>query len=159
MFELLKALELPGWGVRNWQSRIRTYVRAHEDYASLESWDARETSDLVYDDVEGEFTRLLWDCGYLAEEEWQDACPTYFIEVKTTTGPCDLPFYVSANQYRLMEEKHGSFQDKSAIYMVLRVFWLNSDRIGMRVYVNPWQMKEDRSLIFTVPSWLVTPGR
>ncbi len=62
-------------------------------------WNARETADIVYDDVEGNLTRWLIDGGHLAEHEWQRARPQYFLEVKTTTGPCDWPFYMSKKQY------------------------------------------------------------
>lgn len=57
-----------------------------------------------------------------------------------------------------MREKHES-DDRSEIYIILRVFLLNSNRIGMRVYVDPWQLKEDQSLRFTGQSWKVIPGR
>lgn len=39
------------------------------------------------------------DQGYLAEQQWRDARPFYYLEVKTTVGACATPFFVSRNQY------------------------------------------------------------
>ncbi|KAJ6783075.1 hypothetical protein PWT90_06075 [Aphanocladium album] len=114
VYELLKKEGLPDWGPDNWQSRIRTYARAHPAHALLEPWTRSETSDLVYDDSEGYFTRKLMHWGYLAPEEWQGARPKYYFEVKTTTGPCRTPFYASGKQYRLVsrmqqEQAHAKY--------------------------------------------------
>lgn len=102
VYEQLCRLGLPAWDRHNWQSRIRTYARAHPDYASLEEWTRSETADLVYEDAEGILTRKLADWGYLEYQEWRDARPKYYLEVKTTTGPCETPFYASGKQYRLV---------------------------------------------------------
>ncbi|OAA54856.1 ATPase-like, ATP-binding domain protein [Cordyceps fumosorosea ARSEF 2679] len=105
VYELLFKENLPGWGRDNWQSRIRTYARAHPDYALLEAWTRSETSDLVYDDSQGHLTEKLINWGYLEAEKWQHACPKYYLEVKTTTGPCETPFYASGKQYRLQRPR------------------------------------------------------
>jgi hypothetical protein len=55
---------------------------------------------MTYDDTDGIFTAILVDKGYLNGEEWQGAHPKYYLEVKTTTGPCSSPFYMSKHQYR-----------------------------------------------------------
>jgi hypothetical protein len=101
VFELLSKLELPDWGRGNWQSTIRTYANIHPDYADLSHWPNRETADLVYSDTEGNLTNLLVDAEILSED-WSTRRPRYYIEVKTTTGPCGTPFYMSGNQYRLV---------------------------------------------------------
>jgi hypothetical protein len=184
VFELLSKLGLPGWSRENWQSTIRTYVRAHPQYSGIERWPFRETADLVYNDEQGRLTEVLIDSGYLARDEWQQARPRYFLEVKTTTGECDMPFYMSGNQYRLvspnfsslffyffanvfghlpilkpmqMQSKHQS-QDKSEVYMVLRVFGLNARRMGMRAYLDPEDLRRKGQLVFTGRTWSVLPG-
>lgn len=81
---------------------MRRYVIIHPDYADMESWDQRETADIVYDDVQGALTGWLIDCDYLDSHDWQHARPQYYIEVKTTTGPSSHPFYMSKGQYRLV---------------------------------------------------------
>ncbi|KLO80350.1 Uncharacterized protein LW93_6560 [Fusarium fujikuroi] len=101
VFELLSKLELPGWGRGSWQSTIRTYANIHPEYADLTRWLNRETADLVYPDTQGDLTRILVDAEIL-NGDWSERRPTYFIEVKTTTGPCGTPFYMSGNQYRLV---------------------------------------------------------
>ncbi|KAK7222154.1 hypothetical protein V2G26_010157 [Clonostachys chloroleuca] len=156
VFELLSALQLPGWSRGNWQSTIRKYVTGHPDYHDMRPWSQRETADIVYPDVQGEFTTLLIDNGYLGEE-WRAARPKYLLEVKTSTGPLATPFYMSKNQYQLMQNIHN-IEDRSAIYMILRVFWLDSHNIGMRVYLDPEQMRQEGGLIFTGETWSITPG-
>lgn len=107
VFELLSTLELPRWSNENWQSTIRSYVRAHPNYRNMASWRGRETADLVYDDTEGQLTNTLIGCGYLDQDEWHNARPKYYIEVKTTTGPRETPFYMSNSQY----ERVSKFQE------------------------------------------------
>jgi hypothetical protein len=81
----------------------------------MPAWSGRETADITYDDTAGSLTAMLIDRGYLEREEWQDARPRYFIEVKSTTGPCATPFFMSKHQYRRVSgvpsarESHGSW--------------------------------------------------
>lgn len=63
-------------------------------------WNGRETADIVYSDTEGVLTQLLIDHGYLDDEIWINRRPSYLIEVKTTTGPCKTPFYMSESQFK-----------------------------------------------------------
>ncbi|KAJ3494321.1 hypothetical protein NLG97_g4156 [Lecanicillium saksenae] len=156
VFELLSSLHLPGWGRDNWQSRIRTWVNIHPDYTDLQPWNNRETSDFVYDDTAGEFTAHLVDRGYLSSSEWGGACPKYFIEVKSTTSVCGTPFYMSGNQYDLMQSKHQS-QDRSEVYMILRVFGLRG-LLGMCAYLDPEEMRQNGQLLFTAPTWSIVPA-
>lgn len=76
-------------------------MRVHPDYEDIARWNMRETADFVYDDLEGDFTGVLIDAGYLSDD-WRSARPKYYIEVKTTTSQCSTPFYMSGNQYRLV---------------------------------------------------------
>jgi hypothetical protein len=92
--------ELPGFSRANWQSNIRSYAARHPEYSDLQSWNGRETADITYNDVDGALTTLLIDKGYLASELWADARLQYFIEVKTTTGACRTPFFMSKYQYQ-----------------------------------------------------------
>ncbi|KAF5007724.1 hypothetical protein FDECE_5972 [Fusarium decemcellulare] len=157
VFELLSKLELPNWDRGNWQSTIRTYVTIHPDYLGMAAWNRKETADLVYLDTAGRFTYTLIDCGCLGDE-WYGARPKYYIEVKTTTGPCGTPFYMSGNQYQLMGQIHSN-EDRAEIYIIFRVFWLNSSKIGLKIYVDPKKLKQDEQLVFREQtSWSITPG-
>jgi hypothetical protein len=53
----------------------------------------------MYTDNDSTMTDLLIDKGYLASDVWAGARLQYYIEVKTTTGPCETPFYMSKYQY------------------------------------------------------------
>ncbi|KAG5801889.1 hypothetical protein H9Q74_011565 [Fusarium xylarioides] len=157
VFELLSKLDLPGWGRGNWQSTIRTYANIHPEYADLSHWPNRETADLVYPDTQGDLTRILVDAEILSDD-WSTRRPRYYIEVKTTTGPCGTPFYMSGNQYRLMERIHHS-SDFSEVYIVFRVYFLlDRSQISYCVYLDPKQLQDDGRLIFTETTWSVTPG-
>ena len=59
-----------------------------------------ETADFVYRDDQHDMTALLIENGYLEAETWSLARPTYYLEVKTTTGHCGAPFYMSKHQYQ-----------------------------------------------------------
>lgn len=56
-----------------------------------------------------------------------------------------------------MQNIHN-IEDRSEVYMILRVFWLDSNNIGMRVYLDPEQMRQEGGLIFTGETWSITPG-
>ncbi|CZR37438.1 uncharacterized protein FPRO_02302 [Fusarium proliferatum ET1] len=157
VFELLSCLNLPNWNRTNWQSTIRSYATIHPDYTNLEAWRGRETADLVYADTEGHLTNTLIGCGYLGHDEWHGARPRYYIEVKTTTGPCSTAFYMSGKQYQLMQQIHHT-EDHSEVYMVFRVFQLDSDGIGLCVYTDPEKLRQDGRLLFKGQAWSITPG-
>lgn len=66
----------------------------------MSAWNGRETADLVYTDNFGTLTSILVENGYLSGEAWARRRPTYLLEVKTTTGPCETPFFMSKHQYK-----------------------------------------------------------
>ncbi|KAL2132354.1 hypothetical protein VTI74DRAFT_3925 [Chaetomium olivicolor] len=133
-FELLSGLDpaLPAWSRANWQSTIRKYITVHPDYSDMEPWDSRETADIVYEDAESALTEWLIDCDYLDREHWQDARPWYYIEVKMTTGPSATPFYMSKRQFELMRTVHSDAEERSRVYLILRLYGLESERIDLR---------------------------
>jgi hypothetical protein len=45
------------------------------------------------------------------------------------------------------------------VYVIIRVFNLDKDTIGMRVYVDPAAMDVTGQLKFTAEQWSVVPGR
>jgi hypothetical protein len=45
------------------------------------------------------------------------------------------------------------------IYVLCRVFNLGKEDIGMRIYVDPWSMKQDEELKFTETNYSVVPGK
>lgn len=102
VFELLKTLDpaIPEFSMENWQSTIRDYVKVHAEYSDITRWPGnRETADIVYADTTGALTKVLIDCDYLSSS-WEHARPNYLLEVKTTTGPCRTPFFMSRLQYQ-----------------------------------------------------------
>jgi len=98
---------------------------------------------------------------YLDSEVWARRRPKYFIEVKSTTGPCDTPFFMSKHQYQMMQNmSNGEFgrEHPDCIYVVFRIFNLGQESIDMRVYVDPDVMRAKRKLSFIAESWSVVPG-
>ncbi|KAI3332562.1 hypothetical protein F4824DRAFT_475026 [Ustulina deusta] len=104
VFELFSHLSgpdgLPGFSRYNWESNMRKYVIIHPEYTDMDEWRGRETSDITYCDVQSKLTTELIEKGYLARNTWEGKHPNYFIEVKTTTGSCETPFYISKAQYQ-----------------------------------------------------------
>lgn len=48
---------------------------------------------------------------------------------------------------------------RETVYLICRVFNLNSDRIGLRVYMDPAEMESRGDLVFTAGAWSVVPAR
>ncbi|KAI0550058.1 hypothetical protein F4679DRAFT_544790 [Xylaria curta] len=83
---------------------MRKYVIPHPEYADMEEWRGRETSDIVYWDAQSTLTGQLIGNGFLARDSWEGKRPQYYIEVKYTTGSCDTPFYMSKAQYQRVRD-------------------------------------------------------
>ena len=102
MFEYLKGLVLPGFGLENWKSGIRDRVKTHPDYHDLEKDNDRSAiADIEYLDCSGKLTKFLTQKGYLAQALWDSERPLYHVEVKTTTSSnWQEPFFMSKYQER-----------------------------------------------------------
>ncbi|KAI8956044.1 hypothetical protein F4801DRAFT_595377 [Xylaria longipes] len=90
VFELLSHLSeshgIPAFTRHNWKGNIRKYVTVHPEYADMEEWRWKKTSDITYWDIQSTLTCELIEKGFLARDAWEGKRPNYFIEVKTTTS-------------------------------------------------------------------------
>ena len=102
MFEYLKGLGLPRFGLENWTSGIRDRVKIHADYHNLEKDNDRSAiADIEYLDDSRRLTQLLIEKGHLPRGLWDSEKPRYHIEVKTTTSSdWQEPFFMSKAQER-----------------------------------------------------------
>ncbi|KAH0527319.1 hypothetical protein TsFJ059_002332 [Trichoderma semiorbis] len=157
IFELLKACNpsLPDFGMDNWKSNIRWYAKKHPEYATIQPWHGRETSDLVYHDKMGTFTKLLIDNCYFDASTWEHRRPTYHFEVKTSVSSCETRFFVSKNQYKMLHDNRGK---ENSVYIIMRVFNVVNGNIGLRLYVDPAELEAKEELLFTAETWSVVPG-
>lgn len=57
-----------------------------------------------------------------------------------------------------MRDIHGHSEDRSTVYLVLRVFGIESESIGVDVYLDPELLRQSGQLVFTGETWSVTPG-
>ncbi|KAK4641164.1 hypothetical protein QC761_609930 [Podospora bellae-mahoneyi] len=157
ILELLKTLEpkLPDFCAEvNWTSKLRDHVTVHPTYANLGTWSGfNEISDLEYFDYTGAFTTLLTEKGYLprssntGEQAGNPMQPKkYYIEVKCTSQGCDEPFYMSSGQYNKMQ---AICEQRDAVYIIFRVFNLYTDRIDVRLFVNPVALERQGLLRFS----------
>ncbi|KAJ3566247.1 hypothetical protein NPX13_g7209 [Xylaria arbuscula] len=163
VFELLSHLHegqgLPLFSRANWQSTIRKYVTVHPEYADMETWRGRETSDITYLDVQGTLTDELINKGCLTRDLWEGKRPSYFIEVKTTTGSCDTPFYMSKAQYQLMQDNTSWPNNANGnIYVVFRVYYLGQDTMDLEIYVDPEALRRTDRLKFQSELWSIVPA-
>ncbi|KAF2667223.1 hypothetical protein BT63DRAFT_481662 [Microthyrium microscopicum] len=160
VYEILSRLELPGFSLDNWQSTIRHRVNVHDKYRDLVRWSGRETADIVYRDEANKLTAMLISKGYLSREKWVDRTPTYYLEVKTTTGPLEQPFFCSQNQYDRMEKLELS-EDRidGEIYLIVRVFSSGETRMGLKLYLDPATLRKKHELTFVSDRYAVTPLR
>lgn len=168
---MLLLLNLPNFDAENWQSTIRHNVNILAEYANLQSWPPPETSDLVYEDNSGLFEQFVRQRSYNGDQlpHWPALGGNpikWLIEVKTTTGPCSTPFFMSKNQYQLM--KHHTLNREvlpfqatligrpSTVYVLFRVYNLLSNNIGLASFVDPWHLR-DNVLEFVADPWKVIP--
>ncbi|KAI1099079.1 hypothetical protein F4804DRAFT_345801 [Jackrogersella minutella] len=154
VFELLSAMDpCPGaFGRSNWTSTIRRYATVLTEYANMPTWRGREISDLQYKDDDGTLTEALMEKGHL-EDRWRNSQPKYYIEVKTTPGSWDTPFYMSHAQWQKMQ----ALSTDNSLYIIFRVYNLYSDRIGVDIYVDPHRLADEGHLFFTADKWTVKP--
>jgi hypothetical protein len=153
------------FSIDNWQSSIRHYVSELPEYANEPTWRGREISDIMYEGNCSRLMDILRQNTTFAYPPWLEAGVTtpaavrYHIEVKTTSGPCSTPFFMSGNQYRLMRDKACEPHSPTAptdLFVIMRVFNLFSSNIGLQVYINPWHLK-DVALDFVADPWKVVP--
>ncbi|KAF4634009.1 hypothetical protein G7Y89_g4107 [Cudoniella acicularis] len=157
VFEILLGLLPEYFNRSSWRSTIMREVTVHPSYQDLGSWDQRETADIVYQDIGSRLTRLLIQRGYL-EDYWGGAEPEYYIEVKTTTGNCSDRFFMSANQYRMLQEMTLTpGQTSESIYVIFRVFDLGKESMNVKIYVDPEAHRLRDGLMFESQTWTVTP--
>ncbi|KAI0430299.1 hypothetical protein F5Y09DRAFT_233056 [Xylaria sp. FL1042] len=143
-----------------WQSIIRTYVTVHKDYADMGPWTGIESADFVYTDFDSVLTAILIDNGYLDKGVWKGREPTYYIDVKTTTGASETPFMMSKSQCKRMKNKTNGPKGKDkqdSIYVVFRVFNLGKQSMGCAIYVDPDAMRVKGALNFRAETWSVVP--
>ncbi|PGH03863.1 hypothetical protein GX51_03851 [Blastomyces parvus] len=161
VFELLQTLNLPDFGRHNWKSTIRREVTVHPDYQDLAPWNGVETADLVYKDSSSALTSLLISAGYLSLDSWRGARPTYFMEVKTTTGENNTRFFMSKGQYQRMQRMQIQVdrEPNDEIYMIFRVYHLDKEGIGVQIYLDPESLRQAGRLIFTAESYNVLPAQ
>ncbi|KAK5991975.1 Protein NO VEIN [Cladobotryum mycophilum] len=159
-------LELPNWSRDNWQSTIRKYVTCHPEYTDMKSWDGAEMADIVYHDSTGVLTQLFTQLGYIGQFTLAGPTPTYLIEVKSTTGPHNTPFFVSKSQYEKMHT-HSDVKMvigapnplRNTIYVIFRVFNVGKNDMGFKIYVDPIMLGFRDELSFAPDSWTVVANR
>lgn len=59
-------------------------------------------SDFTLCDKTGEFSKFLYERDIPCSGYWEDGSTVFHIEVKSTTGRCGEPFYMSYNQQILV---------------------------------------------------------
>lgn len=157
-------------------------MKIHPDYVDLPPWDGRETADITYRDRSGALTSFLVDKGYMSHispEHLLDARPEYFIEVKSTTLPCETAFFMSKYQYKrvccsiallrrrdrmgltcvqMRDFSYDQTRNINRVYMIFRVFNLGQDTVGLKVLVDPEGLRLRRELAFTAEKWSVVPS-
>ncbi|KAH6866261.1 hypothetical protein B0T10DRAFT_573711, partial [Thelonectria olida] len=165
VFELLSHLNpaLPGFGRPNWKSTIRDYKTIYDDCNDMKPWGEKEEADIMYEDVTGAFTSLLADSGYLGTWDAhtiRQARPEYFIDVKSTTGPFETPFFMSKAQYRKSNRsRESSGTNFARVYIIFRVYNLGQASVGVKILVDPEGMRKRGELVFEAENVSVKPAR
>ncbi|KAH7082057.1 hypothetical protein FB567DRAFT_581505 [Paraphoma chrysanthemicola] len=162
IFTLLSSINIPNFNESNWPSTIRSELIGHYGFQDLTAWHGRETSDLVYTDTDGTFTKYLrqnceggFPTGIYQTRDLRTSPIEYYLEVKSTTGPCGTRFYMSGKQYDRMESMavHVFGQNKK-VYVILRVHDMLTPEVGLKIFVDPLRFKGNR-LEFETEQWYV----
>ncbi|KIW28150.1 uncharacterized protein PV07_07832 [Cladophialophora immunda] len=171
VYELLLSLDLPGFRTadhRNWRSTIRKHVRAIHEYQNLLEYDGPDM-DIVYKDTTGKFSTWLKENGWGESPGFIDAAPpvtptspiTYYIEVKSTPGPCGKPMKMSNAQYqrmhdyRIPERGWASRTTERKVFVLWRVFDLLGQNAQYAAFVDPARL-DGTILKFVADRWQVT---
>jgi hypothetical protein len=150
----------------------------------MANWVGRETADIVYKDETGDLTRYLREnCEgsfpHQILQHWDFAAHPieYYLEVKSTTGPCANRFYMSNGQYKRvrypaiallyhwkrpdadywtqMESMALSLFQPTKVYVIMRVYDLMTPNVKMKIFVDPMRFKGSK-LDFEADQWFVT---
>lgn len=87
------AREIPDWSHENWTSGLRA---EHNEYPPFNQ-NEKDFTDFTYRDRSGAMVRFLRKAGAPVLDYWSTAT-TFHLEVKTTPGGWDVPFFVSKYQ-------------------------------------------------------------
>lgn len=104
VYETLQALNLPAFGLDNWQSKIRRLVKAHPDYADMEPFSGIDM-DIVVEDDSGQLEQWLHRKSYgfcpqlPRNEDGSHRKIRFEFEVKSTTGSRSDKMFMSQGQY------------------------------------------------------------
>ena len=153
MFDHFKdTMRLPDFTEHNWTSELRKY-RGFPEYR------ADAAADFIYEDKYGRLTELFF--GSVCVQRWYGHYPTYYMEVKATTGVVNEAFHMSPRQLdavcleALVTEASSSYcclqaRDMSReaeeglspprrVYVLLRV-WSVASEPRFRAYRDPWRL-------------------
>jgi hypothetical protein len=159
-----------------------------DKYQDLQPWYGPKTVDITYPDTEGKLTELLVGSGHMSVEqrEKQQALNKlfagagnlkYYIEVKTTTRTAEEKFPLSGPQYsrvcyitqdslresltarkQMQDMSNTNLFGSRSIYVIFRVYSLGKPNIGMKIYLDPEELRRDGKLDFTTELWSVRPS-
>jgi hypothetical protein len=99
--------------VRHWASSIRATVKVHPDFTDIDHPGRIERADFEYSEVDDLLGGIVIELAHNDEQlrqilssqgAAQGGKIEYLVEVKTTTGPCSNPFFMSRKQYQLVRK-------------------------------------------------------
>ena len=115
---------------------------------------AASIADFTYRDDQGAMTCLIYS--QAQKEAWKDCWPTYYLEVKSTSGESHESFFMSRNQLATvraigsLRSTHSlniikamrltrvdSTSPPKAIYVIIRVSGVRSQTIAWTTYPDP----------------------
>ncbi|KAH7013105.1 hypothetical protein EDB80DRAFT_607184 [Ilyonectria destructans] len=134
--------QISGWSHEQWTSKLRV-ENGHPRFTELE----RNFADFTYTDDSGQMKAYFQNAGVDQATRWSNST-TYHLEVKTTTGSCNQPFFVSQNQVNMMRKFD---KDPGNAYILLRVFDVDGDSPGLKIYPSPWGLGLTGILGFSAP--------
>ncbi|KIM96811.1 hypothetical protein OIDMADRAFT_58368 [Oidiodendron maius Zn] len=153
VFYLLRTIFGADFPIHHWTSKSRARF-GNLSFTGQEG----DYSDFTFDDPNDIWTAVLIQAGFDEAKGWKDRAKdqaiTYHLEVKSTSGPFDDPFYMSFNQLQMAERwtlPSGNSTTPTHVYIIFRVHnVLDQDKgsVGIKLFVDPWRLRITGELIF-----------
>lgn len=106
-----------------------------------------DTFSFVIKDSEGKWTDVISRAGFPDARAWRRTPPTWHLIVKTTRGPLDGEFTLSAMQFEKArqyavgtQKNRDRYGVPSDVVLLVRVFNASKEEPDLRLFIDPWDL-------------------
>jgi hypothetical protein len=157
VFNILKDIFGAAINDSAWTSELRQHVEG------CKPWVPEDPTVLYADftvrDETGKLANWMIANGVKLPAGWAPCDFLYHIEVKSTAKNVDDPFFLSHLQMSKAKEiSETRSKNPREVFVIFRVYDVESDEPGLEVYCDPWRMIESGRLNCEAQEWRVSPA-